>query len=53
MEIQEVVISNVVEFPIGMEEAKDLRLELMEERKVFVQKQDEKFEREIFALCEH
>lgn len=52
-EMQNRVISNVAEFPISIEEAKEIRLELMEERKVFVRRHDQKFEREVFALCEH
>ena len=52
-EIQNEIIRNVVEFPIGIEEAKELMLELMEERKVFVQNPDQKFTSESFSLCEH
>jgi hypothetical protein len=47
------VVENVQEFPIGLDEAKELRLELMEERKIFVQKHDEKLESVTFSLCEH
>jgi hypothetical protein len=52
-ELQNEVIRKVEEFPIGIEEAKELRLELMEERKVFVQKHDQRFASETFSLCEH
>jgi Protein of unknown function (DUF4246) len=52
-EIQNEIIHNVVEFPIGIEEAKELRLELMEERKVFVHRRDQTFASETFSLCEH
>ncbi|KAA8893383.1 hypothetical protein FN846DRAFT_788030 [Sphaerosporella brunnea] len=41
------------EFPMGLEEAKSLREELMEERKVFVVEHGEVFEGETFSLCEH
>jgi Protein of unknown function (DUF4246) len=52
-ELQNEVIRKVEEFPISIEEAKELRLELMEERKVFVQKHDQRFASETFSLCEH
>ena len=40
--------------PFGMEEAKQLRLELMEERKKFVVDAGNAFEnRNTFSLCEH
>ena len=52
-EIQEEVILNVEEFPMGIETAEELRLELMEERKAFVKMQDETFMSYTFALCEH
>jgi len=41
------------DFPIQMEEAKNLRGELMEERKTFVQDQQATFEMNTFSLCEH
>lgn len=47
------IMDGVDEFPIGMKEAKKLRLELMEERKAFVRKQDMKFKEPEFSLCEH
>jgi hypothetical protein len=52
-EILDDIIRHVEEFPMGMEEAKELRLELMEERKVFVKKHDGQFTSEAFSLCEH
>lgn len=52
-EIQNEVIRNVADFPMGMEEAKELRLELMEERKAFVNMHDNTFMSETFSLCEH
>ena len=48
------IIELVDEFPIGMSEAKELRLELMDERKIFVQKHEQQtFLDEYFSLCEH
>jgi len=47
------VVDNVDEFPIGLDEAKGLRLELMEEREKFVQRHDLHFESTTFSLCEH
>lgn len=38
---------------ISMDEAKELRLELMEERSAKSQEQNEKFEKHGFSLCEH
>ena len=52
-EIQNEVISNVGEFPMGIGEAKELRLELMDERKALVKMHDERFMWETFSLCEH
>jgi hypothetical protein len=52
-EIVNEVIRAVTDFPMGIEEAKELRLELMEERKGFAKVQDKKYASAIFALCEH
>jgi hypothetical protein len=52
-ELQKEVYDNVDEFPLGLEEAKELRLELMEERKAFVDTQTGVFETNQFSLCEH
>jgi hypothetical protein len=52
-EIMKEIVDKVEEFPIGMDEAKELRVELMEERKSFVQRHDEQFHTETFSLCEH
>ena len=40
-------------FPIGLEEAKELRAELMEERKGFELKHESAFKSLEFSLCEH
>lgn len=42
-----------VDFPLGMDEAKEIRLKLMEERKDFVFRQNDAFESISFSLCEH
>ena len=53
-ELQDQVFQKVEEFPFGMQEAKELRLELMEERKQFVVDAGDVFEnRQSFSLCEH
>lgn len=53
-ELQDQVFQKVEEFPFGMREAKELRLELMEERKQFVVDAGDVFEnRQSFSLCEH
>jgi hypothetical protein len=46
-------IFSQVEMPITMKHAKDLRLELMEERKQFVVERDDFFKSLTFSLCEH
>jgi len=53
MELGDLVFGAVEDFPIGMEEAKEIRLEIMEERKAFVLIEEQGFEEEIFSLCEH
>ncbi|KAF9040865.1 hypothetical protein BJ165DRAFT_1350839 [Panaeolus papilionaceus] len=47
------VFKGVEDFPISLEEAKELRLELMEERKNFEVKQNDVFHSLEFSLCEH
>lgn len=47
------VFKDVEDFPISLEEAKEMRLELMEERKKYVLKQGKEFESTTFSLCEH
>ncbi|KAI7385473.1 hypothetical protein KC336_g17962 [Hortaea werneckii] len=53
LELVENVLRNVEDFPIDLEEAKQLRLELMEERKVFVAAADAKLREDTFSFCEH
>jgi hypothetical protein len=52
-EIQDKVFEDVDDFPIGLDEAKEIRLKLMEERKKYVVMQTEGFEAITFSLCEH
>jgi len=52
-ELQDMVLKSVDDFPIEMDEAKGLRLELMEERKNYVIIQNSNFMINEFSLCEH
>lgn len=52
-ELSDEVVSNLNGFPISMEDAKKLRLELMEERKEVVMMQNSAMEAISFSLCEH
>jgi len=53
IELQDNILDGV-NFPISLEEAKALRLDLMEERKAFVVQNDKAFaESATFSLCEH
>jgi hypothetical protein len=52
-ELRDQVFRSVDDFPIGMEDAKEVRLKLMDERSVFVSKHKSAFERHEFNLCEH
>ncbi|KAF8885254.1 hypothetical protein CPB84DRAFT_138098 [Gymnopilus junonius] len=51
-ELQDQVLEDV-NFPICLQEAKQLRLQLIEERKGFVKSENEAFESRAFNLCEH
>lgn len=53
VELQDQVFGQVEDFPLSMTEAKELRLELMEERRDFVVRHDEDFKQHTFSLCEH
>jgi hypothetical protein len=53
VELQDKVIDNVEDFPITLREAKELRLDLMAERKVFVKRHGDQFLEYKFSLCEH
>lgn len=52
-EVWDLVFEGVDEFPIGLEEAKEMRLELMEERNAHALDLSAVLEEEIFFLCEH
>jgi len=52
VELQDHILDDV-DFPLSLQEAKTLRLELMEERKAFVLDLGNAFEGTIFSLCEH
>jgi len=51
-EMQNEIIGNITGFPISIKEAKKLRLELMEERKVFAKRQDDQFNSQTFPFYE-
>jgi Protein of unknown function (DUF4246) len=52
-ELQDQVFNEMKGFPISLEEAKEQRLELMEERKSFAFAHERGFEDSYFSLCEH
>ncbi|KAF8864890.1 hypothetical protein BDZ45DRAFT_613502 [Acephala macrosclerotiorum] len=52
-ELKEKIVEDVDDFPISMEKAKELRLELMAERSVFVSAHEDVFKQHTFNLCEH
>ncbi|KAG5638230.1 hypothetical protein H0H81_001104 [Sphagnurus paluster] len=53
LEFKHRVFNSIGDFPISLEEAKQMRLELMEERKKFVVQNSEAFMDHTFSLCEH
>lgn len=52
-EIVDHIVEDVEDFPISLEEAKEFRLKLMEERKVYVGEVNEKIQASTFYFCEH
>lgn len=52
-ELAEHVVDSAGDFPIEMDEAKKIRLELMEERKMFVSDVEARVQEETFSFCEH
>ena len=52
-EVVDQIVDDVDDFPISLEEAKELRLQLMEERKVFVDEVDKDIQSSTFFFCEH
>jgi hypothetical protein len=53
IELKDKVFESVDDFPISMDEAKKLRLELIHERKNYVSEQSRNFQKIRFSLCEH
>jgi hypothetical protein len=53
VELQDHVFDQVEDFPISLEEAKVLRLELMEAQEDFVVHHNEAFKQHTSSLCEH
>jgi predicted Rossmann-fold nucleotide-binding protein len=53
VELQDHVFGDVEDFPITLEDAKEIRLELMEERKHLMIRHGEAFVASEFSLCEH
>lgn len=52
-ELMAQVVDGVDDFPISLEEAKEVREQLMEERKAFVEEVDQEMQYETFSFCEH
>ncbi|KAL1603742.1 hypothetical protein SLS60_005332 [Paraconiothyrium brasiliense] len=52
-ELQEWVTDSAGDFPISLEEAKKKRVELMDERRMFVADHEERIQQESFSFCEH
>jgi len=52
-ELKDKVLGEIGDFPIELEEAKEIRLKLMEERREFKLREGAEFESMTFSLCEH
>ncbi|KAF2148158.1 hypothetical protein K461DRAFT_325076 [Myriangium duriaei CBS 260.36] len=52
-ELAKRVANSIDDFPIELKEAKKLRLELMDERNVFVRDHNTRLKQEEFSFCEH
>lgn len=53
-ELREQVFNAVEDFPLGMDEAKEIRLQLMKERSHYSKNENYRFEEtRTFSLCEH
>lgn len=52
-ELKDKIIDEVEDFPIGMDEAKEIRLKLMEERGKYASEYAEALDYYTFSLCEH
>lgn len=53
VELREWVTDSAGDFPIDLEEAKKVRLELMDERRLFVADHEKRLHEEAFSFCEH
>ncbi|KAF3162698.1 hypothetical protein TWF788_001788 [Orbilia oligospora] len=52
-ELRDMIVDSVDDFPIDMETAKKMRVELMGERRTYVENQNRELEENTFSLCEH
>lgn len=52
-ELVDNILDQAGDFPISLEEAKEMRLELMRERTAFVDYVNKEYEQETFNFCEH
>ena len=52
-EIVDHIVEEVDDFPISLEEAKELRLKLMDERKLYVNEVNAEVQSSTFFFCEH
>ena len=52
-ELWDMIVDKVDEFPMCMDEANNLRLQLMEERTGYQRRQQRQFTQTLFNLCEH
>ena len=52
-ELQDLIFDNVDDFPMSMEDAKTVRLKLIEERQNFTVSHGQLLEMFTFSLCEH
>ncbi|KAG5637120.1 hypothetical protein H0H81_005713 [Sphagnurus paluster] len=53
IEVQDTIFGFLDEFPINMQEAKEERVMLMDERKLFIVAQNKRYMETYFSLCEH
>lgn len=53
LELRDWIADSAGDFPIGLDEAKELRLELMDERRAFMDDHEERLGQETFSFCEH
>ncbi|KAF2442510.1 hypothetical protein P171DRAFT_364692 [Karstenula rhodostoma CBS 690.94] len=53
VELQEWVTDSAGDFPLTLEEAKKIRVELMNERRLFVADHETRIQQESFSFCEH